>query len=126
VSTLSRRGGDDDAFPFTVPAIRTLAALPLDRSKYAEGLAPEAPLSPQSQLALLAMIGDMVGQDAQFIIATHSPMLLAFPDAQIYSFDTTPVEVVAYEQLDHVRITRDFLNAPQRFLNQILKKDRAS
>ncbi len=126
MSTLSRRGGDDDAFPFTVPAIRTLAALPLDRSKYAEGLAPEAPLSPQSQLALLAMIGDMVGQDAQFIIATHSPMLLAFPDAQIYSFDTTPVEVVAYEQLDHVRITRDFLNAPQRFLNQILKKDRAS
>jgi len=87
---------------------------------------PEAPLSPQSQLALLAMIGDMVGQDAQFIIATHSPMLLAFPDAQIYSFDTTPVEVVAYEQLDHVRITRDFLNAPQRFLNQILKMDSAS
>ncbi len=43
---------------------------------------PEAPLSPQSQLALLAMIGDMVSQDGQFIIATHSPMLLAFPDAQ--------------------------------------------
>jgi len=82
--------------------------------------------TPQSQLALLAMIGDMVGQDAQFIIATHSPMLLAFPDAQIYSFDTTPVEVVAYEQLDHFRITRDFLNAPQRYLNQILKKDSAS
>ena len=84
---------------------------------------PEAPLSPQSQLALLALIGDMVSQDAQFIIATHSPMLLAFPDAQIYSFDTTPVQVVAYEQLDHVRITRDFLNAPQRYLNQILGKD---
>ena len=81
---------------------------------------PEAPLSPQSQLALLAMIGDMVGQDAQFIIATHSPMLLAYPDAQIYSFDQTPVAVVAYEQLDHVRITRDFLNAPQRYLNQIV------
>jgi len=88
---------------------------------------PEAPLSPQSQLALLAMIGDMVAQDAQFIIATHSPMLLAFPDAQIYSFDATPVRAVAYDELDHVRITRDFLNAPQRYLNQILipspKKD---
>lgn len=83
---------------------------------------PEAPLSPQSQLALLAMIGDMVAQDAQFIIATHSPMLLAFPDAQIYSFDSTPVEAVAYEQLDHVRITRDFLNAPERYLKQILEK----
>jgi predicted ATPase len=64
-----------------------------------------------------------VSQDAQFIIATHSPMLLAFPGAQIYSFDKTPVQVVAYEQLDHVRITRDFLNAPQRYLNQILEKD---
>jgi predicted ATPase len=84
---------------------------------------PEAPLSPQSQLALLAMIGDMVTQDAQFIIATHSPMLLAFPDAQIYSFDATPVQVVSYEALDHVRITRDFLNAPDRYLRQILEKD---
>ncbi len=83
---------------------------------------PEAPLSPQSQLALLAMIGDMVSQDAQFVVATHSPMLLAFPDAQIYSFDRTPVEVVAYDDLDHVRITREFLNAPQRYLNQILER----
>jgi len=82
---------------------------------------PEAPLSPQSQLALLAMIGDMVAQDGQFIIATHSPMLLAFPDAQIYSFDRTPVEVVAYDDLDHVRITRGFLNAPARYLSQILQ-----
>jgi predicted ATPase len=82
---------------------------------------PEAPLSPQSQLALLAMIGDMVNQDAQFIIATHSPMLLAFPGAQIYSFDRTPIAVVAYEELDHVRLTRDFLNAPERFLNQIVE-----
>jgi predicted ATPase len=84
---------------------------------------PEAPLSPQSQLALLAMIGEMVSQDAQFIIATHSPMLLAFPDAQIYSFDRVPLQAVAYEALDHVRLTRDFLNAPERYLKQILKKD---
>jgi predicted ATPase len=81
---------------------------------------PEAPLSPQSQLALLAMIGEMVAQDAQFIIATHSPMLLAFPGSRIYSFDATPVQAVAYEDLDHVRLTRDFLNAPERYLKQIL------
>src|SRR5213075_1800113 len=80
---------------------------------------PEAPLSPQSQLALLAMIGDMVAQDAQFIIATHSPMLLAFPDAQIYSFDSIPIRPVSYEELDHVRITRAFLNAPDRYLRQV-------
>jgi len=81
---------------------------------------PEAPLSPQSQLALLAMIGEMIAQDAQFIIATHSPMLLAFPGARIYNFDATPVQAVAYEELDHVRLTRDFLNAPERYLKQIL------
>jgi predicted ATPase len=40
----------------------------------------------------------------------------------IYSFDATPVQAVAYEELDHVRLTRDFLNAPQRYLNQILEK----
>ncbi len=73
------------------------------------------------QLALLAMIGDMVNRDAQFIIATHSPMLLAFPGAQIYSFDKTPIAAVAYEELDHVRLTRDFLNAPERYLNQIFE-----
>lgn len=82
---------------------------------------PEAPLSPQSQLALLALIGDMVNQDAQFVIATHSPILLAFPGARIYSFDHTPIRSVSYEELDHVRITRDFLNAPERYLHQILQ-----
>ena len=84
---------------------------------------PEGPLSPQSQLALLAMIGDMIAQDAQFIIATHSPLLLAFPEARIYSFDATPIRPVAYADLDHVRITRDFLNAPERYLNRILKNN---
>lgn len=84
---------------------------------------PEAPLSPQSQLALLAMVGGMVAQKAQFIIATHSPIVLAFPGARIYSFDVTPVKTVAYEELDHVRLTRDFLNAPERFLRQIVALD---
>jgi hypothetical protein len=46
---------------------------------------------------------------------------LAFPDAQIYSFDRTPLEVVSYDDLDQVRITRDFLNAPARYLSQILQ-----
>ena len=58
---------------------------------------PEAPLSPQSQLALLAMISDMIGERGQFIIATHSPILLAYPGAQIYSFDERPVRAVAPE-----------------------------
>jgi predicted ATPase len=80
---------------------------------------PEAPLSPQSQLALIALIGDMVKQDAQFIIATHSPILLGFPDALIYSCDRVPIEAVPYEELDHVVITRDFLNSRERFLKYL-------
>lgn len=80
---------------------------------------PEAPLSPQSQLALLVMIGDMVRQNAQFVIATHSPILLGFPNATIYSCDHVPIERVAFEELDHVVITRDFLNAPGRFLRHL-------
>lgn len=80
---------------------------------------PEAPLSPQSQLALLAMIADMVSRDGQFIIATHSPILLAYPGAQIYSFDEQPVRPVAYDALDHVTLTRDFLNAPERYLRHL-------
>jgi predicted ATPase len=81
---------------------------------------PEAPLSPQSQLALIAMLGEMIGHDAQFIIATHSPILLAFPGARIYSFDQTPVTEVDYSALEHVALTRDFLNDPQRFLRRLL------
>ena len=82
---------------------------------------PEAPLSPQSQLALLAMIAEMIAQGAQFIIATHSPILLAFPGARIYTFDRLPIEPVAFAELDHVRITRDFLNAPERYLKQVVR-----
>jgi predicted ATPase len=80
---------------------------------------PEAPLSPQSQLALIAMMGDMLRQDAQFIIATHSPILLGFPDAVIYSCDRVPIEAVPYEELDHVVITREFLNSRERFLKYL-------
>jgi predicted ATPase len=80
---------------------------------------PEAPLSPQSQLALMAMIGDMVAQDSQFIIATHSPILLGFPGAVIYSCDRVPMEAVPFGELDHVVITREFLNAPERFLRHL-------
>jgi predicted ATPase len=80
---------------------------------------PEAPLSPQSQLALIAMMSDMVRQDAQFIIATHSPIVLGFPDATIYSFDQVPIAKVAFDELDHVVITRDFLNDPRRYLRHL-------
>jgi predicted ATPase len=80
---------------------------------------PEAPLSPQSQLGLIAMLKEMVAERSQFIIATHSPILLAFPDATIYSFDEQPARRVAFDDLEHVRLTRDFLNAPDAFLRRL-------
>jgi predicted ATPase len=80
---------------------------------------PEAPLSPQSQLALMAMIFDMVARGGQFIIATHSPILLGFPGARIYTFDEPPVHSVEYDTLEHVTLTREFLNEPDRFLRHL-------
>lgn len=80
---------------------------------------PEAPLSPQSQLAFIALMGDMLQERAQFVIATHSPILLGFPGATIYSCDTAPMQRVEYEELDHVVITRDFLNGRERFLKYL-------
>lgn len=80
---------------------------------------PEAPLSPQNQLGLLALLFDQIERDAQFIIATHSPVLLAFPGAAIYSFDRVPIEPVAYHELDHVTLTRAFLNDPEAFLRRL-------
>jgi predicted ATPase len=80
---------------------------------------PEAPLSPQSQLALISMMIDMVRQDSQFIVATHSPILLGFPGATIYTCDRVPIERVRFDELDHVTITRDFLNDRERFLRHL-------
>jgi predicted ATPase len=80
---------------------------------------PETPLSPLSQLAFLAMLKDMVGQNAQFIVATHSPILLALPGARILDFDSQPVQWALYEDLEHVRLTREFLADPERFLRRL-------
>ncbi|HKD77915.1 MAG TPA: AAA family ATPase [Ktedonobacterales bacterium] len=81
---------------------------------------PEAPLSPMRQLAFLAIIKQAVEeQGAQCIIATHSPIILALPHAIIYSFDNGAVRPVAYEDTEHVRLTRDFLNRPDQFLKHL-------
>jgi predicted ATPase len=80
---------------------------------------PEAPLSPLRQLSLLAMIHEMVEQQGQFIIATHSPILMAYPNAKILSFDNGRVTEVPYEELEHVTLTRSFLNDPQSYLRHL-------
>ncbi len=71
---------------------------------------PETALSPKSQLELLDIIGESSGAGhAQFIIATHSPILLACPGATIYSFDHVPVEIIEYQETEHYKVYRSFL-----------------
>ena len=78
---------------------------------------PETALSPQSQLELLRILRDMSrAGHAQFVVASHSPILLACPDAVIYSFDRSPIGRVAYEDTDYFRVYRDFMNDRQSFL----------
>lgn len=80
---------------------------------------PEVPLSPMRQLAFISMIKEMIDENSQFIIATHSPILIAFPGAEIISFDQSPFERVKYDELEHVKLTRDFLNNPEQFLRHL-------
>jgi predicted ATPase len=80
---------------------------------------PEAPLSPLRQLTFLALLKEMVQQEAQFIIATHSPLILAFPGATILSFDANPIRPVNYDELEHVTLTREFLNNPALYLKHL-------
>jgi predicted ATPase len=80
---------------------------------------PEAPLSPFRQLAFLAALKRMVAQDSQFIIATHSPIIMAFPDAVILSFDSTPLRQVDYSDLEHVKLMKAFLDNPQAYLRHL-------
>ena len=81
---------------------------------------PEAALSPNRQLALLVRMHDLVGKASQFIIATHSPILLAYPGATIYSFDPDGIRTVAYEETEHYQVTRRFLADHERMLKQLL------
>lgn len=77
---------------------------------------PEAALSPQRQLSLLRIIHELESPGhAQFVIATHSPILLSYPGATIFSLDGGQVAPIAYEDTEHYRVTRDFLNAPERY-----------
>ena len=84
---------------------------------------PEAALSPNRQLAALSAIDQLVKRGSQFIIATHSPILLAYPGAKILLFDGSGISEVAYEDTEHYAITRDFLNHYERRLLQLLGGD---
>lgn len=81
---------------------------------------PEAPLSPMRQIGLLSMLKMMVEeQGAQFILATHSPMLMAYPGATIYAFREGTIQPMAYDTIEHVTLMRDFLAHPQRYTRHL-------
>ena len=80
---------------------------------------PETALSPKTQMSLLSLLHEISQTGiAQFIIATHSPILLACPDAQILSFDEIPVRRIAYHDTDHYRIYKAFMNDPNSFTQE--------
>jgi predicted ATPase len=80
---------------------------------------PETALSPRSQIELLHLLENMsVAGHAQFIIATHSPILLACPQAIIYTFDNSPIQQIKYEQTDHYLVYRDFMADRNKYLKQ--------
>jgi predicted ATPase len=138
-----------EGFPFDVPAVADVESLRLDapvtliagdngsgKSTLVEAIAeaigfaaeglyildePEAALSVSGTLALLAIVLRAAGDGAQFVIATHSPILLAVPDAHVYELGPHGVVSCAYDDLDAVRLTRGFLAAPERYLRAALE-----
>lgn len=82
---------------------------------------PESALSPQRQLALLVAIDRLARyEDCQLLIATHSPIVLSYPHSRRYLFTADGISPVAYEDTEHFRLTRDFLNDPARYLARLL------
>lgn len=84
---------------------------------------PEAALSLRGQLALLRRIRDLCDAGSQFVVATHSPILLAYPGARIYELGEAGIAPVAYTETEQYQLTRDFLDAPERFLRHVFSDD---
>jgi predicted ATPase len=80
---------------------------------------PEAALSPQRQLAVMSRMYDLIADHSQFIIATHSPIMMAYPDAWIYQCMPNGLERVEYRDTEHYQVTHDFLANPQRVFDQL-------
>src|SRR5439155_24801257 len=80
---------------------------------------PEAALSPKRQLEFLAILHSYCRQGAQFVIATHSPIIMAYPDAWIYVLGADAIRQVPYLETEHYLISRGFLTNPQRTLREL-------
>ena len=84
---------------------------------------PEAALSPARQLTLLGQIHQLVGEDSQFLIATHSPILMAYPGAYLYLLSEGGIQRVDYRETEHYLLTKRFLEDPERMLRYLFSED---
>ncbi len=82
---------------------------------------PEAALSPTRQMSLLSRVHELVTQKSQFIIATYSPIIMAYPNATIYHLGSDGITKVNYEDTEHYVVTKEFLNNPERMLRILLE-----
>jgi predicted ATPase len=82
---------------------------------------PEAALSPTRQLAVLARIHDLVEANSQFIIATHSPILMSYPGADLVLIEDTGLRRISYDECEHVTVLREFLRDPERMVRRVLE-----
>jgi predicted ATPase len=123
VSTLSRYGGVSLHGQSHGESFLALFAHRFDRGLYILD-EPEAALSPRRQLSFLKIIHDLASAGgAQFLIASHSPILLAYPGATLLSLDGGSIQPVRYEETDHYTLTRSFLEAPARFFTHLFAAD---
>lgn len=83
---------------------------------------PEAALSPSRQMTLLAEINSLVKQNSQFIIATHSPILLSYPSATIYEITNNDINTVSYKECEHFRLYKQFLERPEQMLRYLFEE----
>lgn len=81
---------------------------------------PESALSPMRQMTLLTRIGQLVKENCQFIIATHSPILMSFPDAEVYQIENGQIKSVDFRETDSFQITKAYLNNPEKMLKELL------
>lgn len=103
------------------------AFISLIENRFGQGLyfldEPEAALSPQRQLEFLVLLDGLVERDSQLIIATHSPIVMSYPHAQVLLFSEEGINLIAYRDTEHYRVTRAFLDSPERMHRQLLRGD---
>ncbi len=115
---INRYGEDPDAFSHGEAFLHLFKSRIVPKGFYILD-EPETPLSPQLQLALLSLIKTMVSQSCQFLIATHSPILMAFPDARILSLGEGKISEICYDKVEQVSLTRSFLADPENYLRRL-------